>query len=96
LTQHLTVVSIVFFVVHLVYYHAVSLCGHVAHLITLVGFVEHGTLAIITNAAFGLTVRVEENAETGYADSTKDAENVTLMFVELGWGFATKDEEIIA
>jgi hypothetical protein len=53
-------------------------------------------LAIITNAAFGLTVRVEENAETGYADSTKDAENVTLMFVELGWGFATKDEEIIA
>jgi hypothetical protein len=43
-----------------------------------------------------LAIRVEENAETGYADAAKDTEDVTLVFVEFGWGFAAEDEQIVA
>jgi hypothetical protein len=96
LSQHLTIVTIIFLVVHLVDGHAIGLCGDVAHLVAFFGFVVHGLYAVIAGALLCLTIRVEEDAETGYADPAKDTKYVALVFVEFGWGFAAENEQIVA
>jgi hypothetical protein len=96
LSQHFTVVAVVFLVVHLVNCHAVRLRGDVAHLITFFGFIVHGAFAIESAAILALTVGVKEDAETGDADAAEDTKNVALVFVKLGWCFATEYKQIVA
>jgi hypothetical protein len=96
LSQHFTVVAVVFLVVHLVNGHAIGLRGDVAHLIAFFGFVVHGALAFVSAAILTLAVGVEEDAQTGDADAAEDTENVALVFVKLGWCFAAEHEEVVA
>jgi hypothetical protein len=96
LSHHLAIVSEPVFVVHFIHGHAGRLCCDVAHLVAFFGFIVHGASAFIAVADFALAIGVEEDAKTGDADSAEDAENVALVLIELGWGFAAKDEEVVA
>lgn len=42
-----------------------------------------------------LTVRVEEAAETLYANAAEDAEHIALVVVELGGCFSAEGKEVI-
>lgn len=93
LAQHLAVVAKRLFLA-LVHDHARRLGSDVAHLVAIVVSV-HGAFAVI-GTEFALPVGIEEHTQSAYAHATKYAEDVALVLVELGRGFAAKDEEIVA
>jgi len=93
LAQHLTVVAKPLFFA-LVHGHARCLGSDVAHLVAIIIGV-HGALPIV-GTEFALPVGIEEHAQSAHAHATKYAEDVALVLVELGRGFATKDEEVVA
>jgi hypothetical protein len=96
LSQHLAIVTVVFFVVHLVNGHTVGLGSDVTHLVAFFSLVVHGLYAIVAGAFLCLAVGIEENAETGYADPAKNTEDVALVFIEFRWSFAAKDKQVVA
>jgi hypothetical protein len=70
--------------------------GDVAHLVAFFGFVVHGFGAFVVVSILCLAVGVEEDTETSDTDAAKDTEDVALVFVEFGWGFAAEDEQVVA
>jgi hypothetical protein len=97
LAHHLTIITESIFLVHFVHSHACRLCSDIAHLITFFSVIVHGTfVAAFATSYFALTIGVEEDTKTSDADATEDAEDVALVLVEFGWGFAAEDKEVVA
>ena len=57
-----------------------------AHLVSFLGVLVHGALAIVAALIGVMAGVVEETTETGDADTTEDAEDVALVFVEFWEG----------
>jgi hypothetical protein len=98
LSHHLTIIPklVVLIITHLINSHIVSLSSDVAQRVTILGFVIHGSFAVVIARAIRLAICIEEDAEARDADAAKDAEDVALVLVELGRGFAAEDEEVVA
>jgi hypothetical protein len=73
----------------------IRLRGNISQPIPLV--IKHRLLAaMVPLGVLRLSVCVEEDAEARDARAAEDAEDVALVLVELGRGFAAEDEQVVA
>ena len=100
LTQHLTVPAKFLILAHLINLHPIRLRRNINNTaVSVFSFIIHGALTVAIEIIATLPVLpmgIKKDAETRDADSTKDAEDVALVLVELGRSFTAEDEKVVA
>jgi hypothetical protein len=95
-SQHLAIPKLLLLLIlaHLINAHTTRLARDMVHAVRLVVLIIHRLSVAVTSV---LPVRLVEGvAQPRDAHAAEDAEDVALVLVELGRGFAAEDEEVVA